>query len=219
MPLVRRREPFDDRGWVFEPKLDGFRALAFVDGRESRLVSRNGNTFRSWPMLCQAIATTVRASTAVLDGEVVCLASDGRPDFRALLYRRAAPVFYAFDALFVDGDDLRDRSLIERKRVLRRLIPRRGDLLRYVDHVIGRGCDLFRVACEHDLEGIVAKRKDGAYAPDATSWLKVKNVGYTQARDRHELFECRAGGWGIAAMSPAQRQRLMAVVRHSFGPR
>jgi len=93
MPLARRRDPFDHPGWLFEVKLDGFRALALIDGAEARLVSRNGRTFTSWPALCDEVARSVRATTAVLDGEVVALDDSGKPDFRALLYRRPDPWF------------------------------------------------------------------------------------------------------------------------------
>jgi len=151
---------------------------------------------RSWPDLCGAIAAGVRATTVVLDGEVACLHSDGRPDFNALFFRRSAPVFYAFDCISLDGRDLRARPLVERKRHLRRIVTRRADRVRYLDHVVGRGRDLFRAVCELDMEGVVAKRRDGVYTSDpaATTWWKVKNVGYSEARDRWELFEPRAAG-------------------------
>src|SRR5262249_6039643 len=107
------------------------------------------------------------------------------------LYRRAEPVLDAFDLLLLDGQDVRQKSLLARKRLLRRVLPRRSDRLLYLDHVVGRGVDLFRAVCERDLEGIVAKRRDGTYDPATTTWIKVKNRDYTQARDRHELFERR----------------------------
>src|SRR5262245_57468067 len=103
MPLTRVREPFDDPAWIYEPKVDGFRALAFVDRGRCRLVSRNGHSFKGWPGLATAIATSNRAESAILDGEVVCLDADGRPNFKALLFRRAEPVLYAFDLLMLDG--------------------------------------------------------------------------------------------------------------------
>ena len=63
----------------------------------------------------------------------------------------------------------------------------------YADHIAGNGTRLFRLACELDLEGIVAKRKDGKYTPEETSWVKIKNPHYSQAEGRKELFESRAG--------------------------
>src|SRR5262245_14839406 len=122
MPLVRRREPFDDRGWLYELKLDGFRAVAYVDGPRTRLVSRKGIVYRRFEALSVGIAAALADHAAVIDGELVCLDADGRPDFYALMYRRAAPCFVAFDLLWLDGDDLRARPLLERKRRLARLL-------------------------------------------------------------------------------------------------
>jgi bifunctional non-homologous end joining protein LigD len=78
-----------------------------------------------------------------------------------------------------------------RKKVLRRLIPRRSPFLLYADHIDGRGCDFFRLVCARDLEGIVAKWKAAPYRSDAplSSWIKIKNPDYSQARDRAELFQ------------------------------
>ena len=191
MPLRRVREPFDDPAWCYAVKLDGFRTVAHVDRGECHLISRNGHTFRSWPTLCTAVAKSLRAENAVLDGEVVCLDAAGKPQFYDLMFRRADPYFYAFDVLMLDGRDVRDLPLVQRKKALRRVVPRHADRLRYLDGVVGRGVDLFRTVCDLDLEGIVAKRLDGIYDPAVTTWLKVKNAKYTQARDRWELFDPR----------------------------
>src|SRR5262249_51747877 len=153
-----RREPFDDRSWLFELKLDGFRALAYVERGTCRLVSRNGNIFKRFAQLASEIAVALRSvRNAILDGEVVCLDDDGRPLFNALLYRRGAPCFVAFDCLWLDGRDLRTSPLIERKRVLRRTVPRRRPCVQYLSHVARRGLALFAEVVEGDLEGIVAK--------------------------------------------------------------
>src|SRR3954468_16850600 len=94
MRLLRIPEPFDHPDCIFEPKLDGFRALATVDGHRCKLVSRNGNRFRSWPQLEEEIAHAVRAQRAALDGEICCLDSDGRSNFNALMFQREWPYFY-----------------------------------------------------------------------------------------------------------------------------
>ena len=78
MLLVRIPEPFDDAECLFELKLDGFRALAYIEGHHCRLVSRTGHTFTQWPMLEVELAHAVRCESAILDGEVVCLDDDGR---------------------------------------------------------------------------------------------------------------------------------------------
>jgi bifunctional non-homologous end joining protein LigD len=99
----------------------------------------------------------------------------------------------AFDLLWLDGKDLRSRPLRERKRLLRRIMPRVQSRVRYVDYVEGRGVDLFRAACEHDIEGIVAKWAGGTYQSGAkTSWLKVRNPEYSQWDGRRDLFDARS---------------------------
>src|SRR5690242_14256337 len=90
MPLRSSVEPFDDPDWIFELKYDGFRALAYVEEGRCRLVSRNGNEFKSFSSLSQELGSGF-GSTAVLDGEIVCLDSHGKPQFYELLYRRAEP--------------------------------------------------------------------------------------------------------------------------------
>jgi len=193
MPLVRVLEPFDRPDWVFELKHDGFRALAHVEGHRCRLVSRRGHGFRKWDLLCEEIAHSVRAHDAVLDGELVCLDVDGRSNFYKLLFRRDWPYFYAFDLLAVDGQDLRNQPLVERKRRLRAIMPRLDSRLLYVDHLRERGSALFQAACQRDLEGIVAKWRNGRYPSDgvSTSWVKIKNPAYSQMTGRRELFEAR----------------------------
>src|SRR5947207_12367823 len=89
MPLLKRLSPFDHPDWIFEIKWDGFRALLYSEKNEARLVSRNGNTFKSFPGLCDGLARDLRGRRCVLDGEIVCLDSHGKPQFRDLLFRRA----------------------------------------------------------------------------------------------------------------------------------
>ena len=126
---------------------------------------------------------------AVVDGELVCLDDEGRSIFNVLLHRRGHPTFYAFDLLYLDGRDLRQLPLIERKRQLLRLIG--GSALPDVicgKYIAGRGVARFNEVCQRNLEGVVAKRKNGTYAT-ISGWLKIKNPGYTQSQGRHELFE------------------------------
>jgi bifunctional non-homologous end joining protein LigD len=156
MPLVRIPEPFDHPDWLFEVKHDGFRALAIIEGHTCRLVSRRGHVFAKFGLLAEEIAHSVRAMHAVLDGEIVCLGPDGRSGFYELLFRREWPSFYAFDLLEFEDEDLRAQPLVARKRRLKAL-PRSGSPVLYVDHIVGRGVDLFREACRRDLEGIVRK--------------------------------------------------------------
>jgi len=131
----------------------------------------------------------LKVKNAVLDGEIVCLDSEGRSIFNNLLHRKGFPVFYAFDLIYLDDRDLRQLPLLERKRKLRDVMGKSKlpDVIcgKYVE---GRGIDLFMEACQRNLEGIVAKRKSGTYST-ISGWLKIKNPNYTQSEQRHELFE------------------------------
>lgn len=115
--------------------------------------------------LVAALASELRAKNAIIDGESVCLDGEGRSLFLELLrHRRADPLFYAFDLLWLDSDDLRGLPLIERKRALRRLVRASGNpSLLYADHVEAHGVKLFEAACQRDCEGVVAKHRLGTY--------------------------------------------------------
>jgi bifunctional non-homologous end joining protein LigD len=125
--------------------------------------------------------------TAILDGEIVCLDVKGVSQFNQLLSRKGEPVFYAFDLLWLDGEDLRQRPLVERKKRLARLVQTaKCSRLLYAQHIMHHGKAFFAEICARDLEGIVAKRKLGIYKDDQTGWLKLKNPTYSQAEGRHE---------------------------------
>jgi bifunctional non-homologous end joining protein LigD len=116
----------------------------------------------------------------VLDGEIVKLDDNGRPQFYGLTRRRGPFSFVAFDVLVVNGHDLRRLPLFERKRILRAIVPRRSSSIFYAQHIDGRGCDLFAEVCAHDLEGIVAKHRESRYGADEPrAWINVKNPAYS----------------------------------------
>ena len=194
MPLGRRPRPFRHADWLFEIKWDGFRSLVHVEHGKCKLISRNGNELKSFSGLNDALASEFKARSAVLDGEIVCLDDDGKSQFRELLFHRGEPCYVVFDLLWLDGGDLRYLPLIDRKQRLRSLIPSRGERLLYCDHVEHHGERLFQLACEQDLEGIVAKRKFDPYLERHTSWLKIRNRSYSQWVGREELFERERGG-------------------------
>jgi bifunctional non-homologous end joining protein LigD len=182
------RTPFDDPDFLFELKHDGFRALAHIWDGNCELISRKRNAYKSFNELRENLAK-LKVQNAVIDGELVCLDSEGRSIFDELLFRRGCPIFYAFDLLYLNGRDLRQLPLIDRKEKLRAVIEKSAmpDVIcgKYVE---GRGIDLFRAVCEHNLEGVVAKRKTGTYAT-VSGWLKIKTPLYTQSERRHELFD------------------------------
>jgi len=191
MRLSRRLEPFDSDQFIYELKIDGFRALAHIHAGQGELVSRNGNTFRGFSELANWIAKHVRIESAVLDGEIACIDEAGRPVFRDLLFRRRHCVFIAFDLIFLNGKDLRTLPLIERKILLKKLLRRKRSRILYLDHVEGDGRLLFDQIVKMDLEGIVCKRKDSPYkvTEKPSRWIKVKNSKYSQFEGREELFE------------------------------
>ena len=182
------RTPFDDPDFLFELKHDGFRALAHIWDGNCELISRKRNAYKTFDELRENLAK-LKVQNAVIDGELVCLDAEGRSVFNELLFRRGSPIFYAFDLLYLNGRDLRQLPLIERKEKLRTVIEKSGlpDVIcgKYVEY---RGVDLFNEVCERNLEGVVAKRKTGKYAA-VSGWLKIKNPHYTQSDRRHELFE------------------------------
>jgi ATP-dependent DNA ligase len=149
----------------------------------------------------------LKVQSAVIDGEIVCLDSEGRSIFNELLFRRGSPIFYAFDLLYLNDRDLRQLPLIERKQKLRDVIDRSKlpDVIcgKYVE---GRGVDLFNEVVRRNLEGVVAKRKTGTYAT-VSGWLKIKNPLCTQSERRHELFDSfKAKVTNVAKLPPIPKK-------------
>jgi bifunctional non-homologous end joining protein LigD len=206
------RTPFDDPDFLFELKHDGFRALAHIwDGR-CELISRKRNAYKSFQDLRDNLGK-LKVQNAVIDGEIVCLDAEGRSIFNELLFRRACPVFYAFDILFLNDRDLRQLPLIERKEILRAVIEKSAlpDVLcgKYVE---GRGVDLYNEVVRRNLEGVVAKRKSGVYAT-VSDWLKIKNPNYSQSERRYELFESfKAKTSNTAKLPPVPKKPPLRAV-------
>ena len=179
--------PFDGEGWLFEPKMDGLRLLAFVERGSVRLRSRNGNDMTA---LYPEVAEELRAQpheSFVLDGEVVVLDEAGLPSFGLMQQRmgglkvEGAPgaagvlMYYPFDLLYLDGYNVRRAPLSERKDLLARmLVP--GDVVRPIEYAVGGGEAFYAAATRLGLEGVVAKRVDSVYEPGrrGTAWLKIK---------------------------------------------
>ena len=204
-------EPFNSDDWLFEIKWDGYRAIAFIEGDKLRLVSRNQNDLtKAYPEL-QDIPKHIRARTAILDGEVVALDEQGRPSFGLMQQRTGVgeggrrirrtrddiPVmYYVFDLLYLDGYSLMRVDLEKRKELLAATVAA-SDGLRFSDHYVGRGIDVFNAAAEKGLEGIVAKQRRSCYEPKRSrEWLKIKITkrqecvvgGYTDPRGARENF-------------------------------
>ena len=215
--------PFNAPDWMWEPKLDGYRVLAFIDGKQVRLRSRRGlDLAPSFPRLVDELGGQ-QIDGMILDGEIVALGADGRPSFNALQNRvqlksapelavadRTAPVvFYCFDLLHFAGVDLRKRPYSERRRYLSQcLLP--SPLVRLV-HASDDGLALYRAATASGLEGVIGKRRDSRYESGRRSaqWLKIKPTltgdfvvgGYTKGKgSRAALGALLVGYWSAGKL-------------------
>ncbi len=182
-----RERPFSRAGWIFELKHDGFRMLATGGGGEARLLYKKGrDAAKTFPELAAAVAALPFRSL-ILDGEVVILDEQGRPDFQKL-QRRGLPtgpvsaaqaaaepaVLFVFDLLACEDFDLRSLPLAARKAILRRVIPGDG-VLRIAEEIPERGEDLYAAVVELGLEGMVGKRADSPYRGGySADWVKVR---------------------------------------------
>lgn len=192
-------EPPEGKDWLHEVKFDGYRMECLLVEGSARLLTRRGLDWSErFPGVAER-AAGLPVHQAVLDGEIVALLPDGRSSFQALqqamMAERVHPVvYYVFDLLWLEAEDLRRRPLEERKRRLAALLRGRRDrsrTLRYSDHVVGDGARVWSRSCELGLEGTVAKRRDAPYQSGRTrTWLKIKClnrqefvvVGYTEPR-------------------------------------
>jgi bifunctional non-homologous end joining protein LigD len=194
--------PFSDPNWLFEIKWDGVRALAQIEEGGFTLRSRNGiDITKRYPELAP-LPNALAARQAILDGEIVALDGQGRGDFERLqermhvrtpgenLVAKMPVVYFAFDLPYCDGYDIREAPLLERKQLLQRLLYP-TDRFRYADHQLEHGRELFALAEQNGLEGIVAKRADSPYVSDRSQyWVKLKITktvdavigGWTEAR-------------------------------------
>ena len=193
-------KPFSDEEWLFELKLDGIRAITELKGGDVLLYSRNGLSLKErYPIIVDALKKL--KIEAVLDGEIVLFNEDNKPDFQKLQNygnNSGFPlVYYLFDILKLDKKDLTSLPLVERKKILKKLI-KKSPVLRYSDHVEDNGKDFFRVIIADDLEGMMAKRKMSTYSPGVRTkdWLKVKFhksqeaiiAGYTEPKGSRRYF-------------------------------
>jgi bifunctional non-homologous end joining protein LigD len=189
---IRGTEPFDDPGWLFDLKYDGFRALCYLEQGHCRLISRSGNPMHRFTGLADQIAASLDVDDAILDGEIISADETGRPQFYDPLRDTRAPAYVAFDVIWLNDADLRTLPLSERRRHLQNILPTGSAIISEALSVTGRGHKLFELMCTHDLEGVVAKRLKDGYGP-SVRWLKIKNLSYSQNEGRRELFDRSAG--------------------------
>jgi bifunctional non-homologous end joining protein LigD len=175
--------------WVHEIKHDGYRLMVRRDGDRVRCYTRNGHDWADRFPAIVAAALLIKATSFLIDGEVVIARDDGMPDFRALRSRSRGneAVLYAFDLIEHDGADLRDLPLIERKRRLSRLTGRAKHAIRFVEHLTDDGPTVFDHVCRMGLEGIVSKRADAPYRSGPSKvWIKSKNPDSEAVRRERE---------------------------------
>jgi bifunctional non-homologous end joining protein LigD len=169
--------PFDGPEWLFEPKYEGFRGLLCASTSGCELRTHRSYRPERFIDLRRRLAPVLNGHQAVLDGQVVALDGKGKPVLRDLLKGRGYLAFAAADLVWLDGQDLRELPLAERKRRLAELLPADTGPLYKIFTLAEHGRALFETARKMDLEGIVAKRATDAYGPE-TLWYVIRNPGY-----------------------------------------
>lgn len=192
------KEPFDEKGWIFEIKWDGYRAFAKKNGAVE-LISRGKQSFnKRFPSIVQELEKI--RSSFIIDGEIVILDRTRKSNFQMLqqFYKKkiGTPYFYVFDILSLNGEDLRDLPLIERKKILKKFLGKLK-FVRISQHILTHGKAFFKAAQKKGLEGMIAKRAESTYQFARTkNWLKIKVKngqevvigGFTEPKGTRERF-------------------------------
>ena len=171
-------KPFDDDGWAYEVKWDGYRAIAFIKDGTVELLSRNSKSFNDkfYPVYEELKKWK---TNIIVDGEIVSINEKGAADFSSLQGWRSEAdgelIYYVFDILWYDGRDLMQLPLKTRKDILKDILPT-SDNIKFSESFETGGIEFFKLAEEMSLEGIMAKKYDSLYYPGARSqdWLKIK---------------------------------------------
>ncbi|MDB5022619.1 MAG: ligD [Mucilaginibacter sp.] len=181
-PMMAKLEAqvFDDPDWIYERKLDGYRAIAYT-GKKAKLISRNGLDFSHKYAKVTAELKQI-GDDAILDGELVIEDKNGRSRFQDIQNYQGDQAdlvlkYYVFDLLSLKGHDLRNLELLKRKELLKALVvPVNSSSIVYNDHVIGKGSELFKKAQKEGWEGVIGKDGKSYYNSGKRSdrWLKIK---------------------------------------------
>jgi len=173
--------PSDPDDWLFEIKFDGYRILARIDGNGVKLVTRNGNDWTHKLEPLRAALAEMDLPRGWYDGEIVVHDDNGRPDFGLLQQafdeaRNGDMVYFVFDAPYLDGHDLREVPLEQRRTLLYTVLKERpSDMVRYSAELDAPPADMVAAACKMGLEGIIGKRRDSTYVSRRTpDWIKLK---------------------------------------------
>jgi bifunctional non-homologous end joining protein LigD len=174
--------PPSGSGWLHELKLDGYRIQARKDGDTVQLLTRTGLDWTHRMKSIAGLVSDLPVEKAILDGEVVVLAENGTTSFADLQAAfqegvKKSLTYFAFDLLHLNGHNLRSLPLIERKKLLERVVGDDGEFLRFGEHVETSGDVVFQKACELQAEGIISKRAASKYSSGRSgNWLKMKCV-------------------------------------------
>ena len=167
--------------WIYEMKYDGYRILAFVEGNSARLITRNGKDYtKRFLTISNSLIEFADGKAMVLDGEMTIIDSTGKTIFQALQNYMKNPkgqnlTYIVFDLLALNGEDLRNKPLIERKEMLEELMKDAPENLYYSRHVKGNGKESFTAACEAGMEGIIGKKIVSIYSGTRNGdWIKLK---------------------------------------------
>jgi bifunctional non-homologous end joining protein LigD len=207
---------FDSPDWIFEIKWDGYRAISEITKKGNKLYSRNGLTFdKAYPKVFEALKKIKK--NMILDGEIVVFDEKGRPNFQKLQNYKSNDKFviqyYVFDCIELDGKRITDLSVVERKQILQKALPK-SDIILYCDHVDSDGKSLFREMKKMNLEGMIAKRKNSRYyiGKRTSDWLKIKNIqtqeaiiiGFTKPKGARSSF-------GSLLLAVKKRNKLVYI--------
>jgi bifunctional non-homologous end joining protein LigD len=169
----------EGKEWLYEPKLDGYRALVLKDDTHIEILSRNEKDLTAMYPEVVAAASRLNATHAVIDGEIVALAEDGRPSFQALQHRSSHRthriVFYVFDLLHLEGRNLRGEPLHRRRARLPELLGNDPGM-RLLQELPGSAANIVQAVHAAGIEGVIAKRRDSIYQPGERNgdWVKLK---------------------------------------------
>lgn len=167
--------------WLYELKYDGYRILAYLEGNNVRLITRNGNDYtKRFSDIAYSLIDWAAGRAMILDGEMVITDTEGKSDFQALQNYMKNPkgknlTYIVFDLLALDGRDFRGQPLIQRKETLEALMKDSPKNLGYSQHIEGKGKEFFHAACQANLEGILGKKADSVYSGTRNGdWIKLK---------------------------------------------
>jgi len=223
MAMTLGQQPFNHKDWWYELKWDGYRAISYCSGKNVELKSKDNNNFNKRFSNVKNQLEKLNLN-AVLDGEIVCLDSNGRPNFTELITGRnnSTMVYYVFDVVWFNGYDLQNVPLHERRKILKAILPK-SDVIRFSDHIVEKGTELFELAKSHRIEGIIGKHKNSIYQPGVRTrdWIKIKTAtivpavvaGYIIDRDTSRFSSL------IIGKKVQQKYKYIGLVHAGVGPK